>query len=528
MTDIDKLIGKKTVIPIILILISVIVFISFSLRQIPSKKYSFWPGYHILLLDKQDNSSVSLLLQNENHFEEVISRYSTEVEYTNYNELKKVGISSLENRFNMLDPRLDRYMKSLPLFFFTESEGEEKEIIYLKTSLSEDESSELLSELIPEKTAWEIASAAGSRSSFLYPLLFAVITASLVYVKKMKSFFFFFISAVWIAVLIKTDISFFYVSVINIVFISYMMEIIELIMKNWFGSGKFSIDIVLDRKNMIISVAVFIISNILIALVNPSVKLFLVFASVFSAECIILYLDLAYSLKKASGYIHRIFSSIAILESNKSRIFDRWLIIRPVYFYLFVLVITFPAVFLTSEKSSCMLPQPVKVQGITGDDLFSGIKEISGFVPENSNEIYLPDISDYFTHLAYQIRLPYKSDYSLPEKNEKIIISHYKSINDNFKEGKKTACLFTDSWLKDKIIYIQETGLTGLMLSEDIPVKIVYTDTSSVINPVYFGSIFCGFYIALIFMVIWKAKTEKTNYEKHILPVIKRRKQQAA
>ena len=528
MTDIDKLIGKKTVIPIILILFALLLVIYFFCGSLPDKKYSFRPGYHILLLDKQDNSLISSLLDKSGRFDEIISSYNTDVEYTDYNKLKTVKVSRLKERFNTLDPRLDSFMDSVQKYFFTASDDFEKEIIYIKTSLSESETVSILNDLLPEKTVWKIASLSrNSRIRFLYPFLFALITASLVYVKKMKSFFFFFISAVWIISVYNAEISFFYVSVVNIVFISYIMEIIELILKNWFDSEKFGIDIIINKKNLLIAAFVFIVSNALIAFVNPSVELFLLFNSVFTVECLVLYLDLAFSLKKASSYIHRIFSNIAIIESNKSRIFDKWLIVRPVYFYLFVLLVTLPAVFLNPEKSSSMLPVPQKVHGITGDNMFSAMKQLSGFIPENRNNV-LPDISDYFKHLAYQIRLPYKNDYSLPSNNEEITISHYYSNKNNFKEGEKTVYLFTDSWLKDKIIAVKDTGLTGLMFSEDIPVKIVYSDTSSVINPLFFGSIYCIFYIVLIFIVIWKVKTEKTNYEKHILPVIKRRKQQAA
>ena len=528
MTDIDKLIGKKTVIPIVLVLISVLFVIYLFTGNLPSKKYSFWNGYHILLLDKQDNSMISALLEDCGSFNEIISRYNTDIEYTDYNELKTVKLSNVKNRFNALDPRFDSFMKSVQKYFFTEIEGREKEIIYLKTDLSESQTVPVISELIPEKTEWEVASVSASRLSFIYPVLFFLIAASLVYVKKIKSVFFFIITAIWIVIIIKTDPGIFYVSVINIVFIIYIMEIIELLLKNWFDSEKFCIDIVINKKNLLIAVFVFAVSNVLIALFNPLFNFFILYLSVFSAECLVLYLDFAFSLKKASCYIHRIFSSVAILESNKSRIFDKWLVVKPVYFYLLVLAVTLPAVFLDSGKSSCMLPQPLEITGITGNNLFSEIEEISEFVPENSSDTVLPDISDYFMHLAYQIRLPYKTDYSLPENNEEITISYYYKENDNFKEGEKAAYLFTDSWLKDKIIRIKETGLTGLMLSENNPVKIIYTDTSPVINPLFFGSIYCIFYILLIFIVIWKSKKEKTNYEKHILPVIKRRKQQAA
>ena len=527
MTDKDKIIRRQTVIPLILIMLPLMAVFILTLSSGISSKYSFWPGYHILITDYKDNSEISALLENDDNFYEIVSRYNTDIEYSNFNELEKISISSLNDRFNPADPRFDSFMKSADSYFKTESESIEKEIIYLKTDLSENKTAAVLENIIPEEYSWEIASLSFSRLSFIAPAVFLLITALLIFLKKMKSIFFFFISVLWVTVILKTDISFFYTAVLNIVFISYIIEIIEFIVRSWFDSGKLNINIILNRKNLIIAVSVFIFSNAVIFLINPDIKSFLLFNTVFIIECSVLFLDLVYSLKKAGSYIHRIFSSVPILETNKNRIFDKWIYLKPVYFYLIVLVFTVPAVFFSAGKSSFPLPAPSSVIK-SSSNLFTDLKQLNDYAPESADLQYLPDISDYFKHLAYQIRLPYKSDYSLPGNNEKISISHYILNKNNFQEEKKTAYLFTESWLKDNIIRVKENGLTGLMMSAGTTVKVVLTDKSSVINPFSFGCLYCVFYIVLIFMVVWKEKTGKTNYEKHILPVIKRRKQQAA
>ncbi len=543
MTDIDTIVRKTTVIYILLILAALLTFAATVLFKIPSGKFSLWSGYHILVVDKYESgnevpesrlSALSELLEKEGSFDEIVSRYNTEIEYSNYNELRKVKLSDLEKRFNILDPRYDSYMKKIPLYFTTGDEKDEKEIYYIKTSMSEDEAVSVLDSIMPESMVWEIASMSVARSVFILPAIFILITASLVFIKKMKSMFFLFISAVWLFVILKTDISLFYAAVINIVFISYYIEIIELTLRKWFDNEIFSIEQLLNRRNALISAAVFIFSNTVIAVLNPSVKSFILFNLLFISECSVLSLDLVCSMRRAVNYMHKIFSSVPILETNKNRIFDRWMIRKPVYFYLFVLLISLPSVFLLTGKSSFLLPSPEPVKGIENGDAFTEIRLLSEYVPEKNEagnglgNRHLPDISDYMAHLAYQIRLPYKLDYSIPDKNEMISISHYFLNKNNFQEEKKTAYLFTDSWLRDNIIRVKESGLTGLIMSAGEHVKVVFTDTSSVINPVFFGSMYCFFYVALILMVVWKEKAGKTNYEKHILPLIKRRKQQAA
>ena len=531
MTEISNITRGKTVLLIVLSLVLILSALFSVVITMHDKKYSFWPGYHLLLVEKKDNQALSEQLEKEMRFKEIISKYNTDVEFSNYSTLKKVMLYRVYERFNSLDPRFDKYMKNAGAYFETESGSMEYEIIYIKTDLSEQETSEILENIIDKKIKWELASVSYRNFRYLILSVYLIISAALMYVKKLKSPFFFFLLSVWFLVILKSEISLFYVSVLNIVFISYFIEIIELAIRNWFNEEKFSIDFIVNRKNILIGTAVFLMSNAVIFIVNPSVKSFLVFGFMFFAECAVLSLDLVYGLKKAVSHMHRIFCSIPILEVNKTYIFDKWIKIKPVYFYLVVLLISLPAVFLSAGKSSFILPQPVPVisnSSISEDISFDSLKELSEYQFENNNLHFLPDVSDYFSHLAYQIRLPYNSEYSIPEKDESITISHYSLKENNYQKEKKTVYLFTDLWLKDNIIIVKEKGLTGLMLSYGKPVKIALTDTNTVINPLFFGCLYCVFYLALILMVVRKDKPGKTNLEKHILPVIKRRKQQAA
>ncbi len=188
MTEIDKI--NRPVIPLILILLPLITVCTFLLSSGTSAKYSFWPGYHILITDFKDNSEISSILENEDNFTEVVSRYNTELEYSNYNELKKISISSLIKRFNPSDPRFDKYMQSAESYFITESGGREKEIIYIKTDLSENKTSVILENILPEENSWEIASLSNSRLTFIAPAVFLSILHPACIFKKMKSFIF--------------------------------------------------------------------------------------------------------------------------------------------------------------------------------------------------------------------------------------------------------------------------------------------------------------------------------------------------
>ena len=528
MVKFENIITKKLAVQLVLTSVLLMSAVIMLLNIIPEKKYSFWPGYHILVINKGDNSRTAEILEKEGSFTEIVSRYNTEIEYSNYNDLEEIELSRIPDRFNNLDPRLDSYMKKAAGFFNAEFKGKGYEIIYLKTELSENETAAVLKKLLNGKTEWQIASASYPVFKWMIFTVYLIIISTLVYVKKIKSYIFFIISALWLIVILKSDIALFYVSVINIVFISYFLEIIDLVLKKWFDENKIEINFITNIKNYLISASVVLFSNAVICFINPQIKSFLIFALVFTAESVFLFLDLNINLRKAENYMHRIFYSIPILETNKRTVFEKWIMIRPVYFYLLVLCISVPAVFFSAPNSRFSVPQPLLSSGIISHgNYYENIKNLS----EDNNDsesVYLPDISDYISHLAYQIRLPYKQDYSLPEKGEKISISHYLLNKNNFQKEKKVAYLFTDSWLKDNIIRVKDSGLTGLMLSGNKLTKVVFTNKNSAVNPGFFVFLYSFFYITLILMVIWKEKSGKTNYEKHILPVIKRRKQQAA
>ena len=194
MTEISNITRGKTVLLIVLSLVLILSALFSVVITMHDKKYSFWPGYHLLLVEKKDNQALSELLEKEMSFKEIISKYNTDVEFSNYSTLKKVMLYRVNERFNSLDPRFDKYMKNAGAYFETESGSMEYEIIYIKTDLSEQETSEILENIIDKKIKWELASVSYRNFRYLILSVYLIISAALMYVKKLKSpFFFFFI-----------------------------------------------------------------------------------------------------------------------------------------------------------------------------------------------------------------------------------------------------------------------------------------------------------------------------------------------
>ncbi len=531
MNKLDPVIQKDKITILITAIVFFISLFILTLIIIPSARYSFWNGYHLLLLEKRENNSdISGIIENAEGFDRVVSKYNTSLEFTNYNTLEKVLLSDIERRFNPEDPRLDPFMKEAGKYFTAFFRGESYDIIYIKTDFSERKTAAVLRNILGKDIKWKLAFKYSLLYRYFVMLLFISVIASLIYVKHIKTYIFFINSIIWLLIIFRYDLNFFYAAIINLVLISYFLEIIDLVSRKWIEDKGIDFSFIMNRKNAGIVISVYISSLVTVYLVSPSVKSSLIFSAVFVTEILVLLLDLMINIRKITEYIHTIFCNVPILDTNKSRLFDKWKKIRPLTFYLILLSVTLPAAFL-NNYAEMVLPVPVeRGKSVAVKDLnLENIQKLRITGNNNKDGIeYLPDITDYFIHLAYQIKLPYITDYSLPGRDERIIISHYFQNKNNFQKEKKVAYRFTDSWFKDNIIRIRDSGFTGLMLSEKNLIRVVFSSNVPAADQLVFIMLYSFFYIAVIIMVIGHDQIRKTYYENHIIPVLKRRKQQAA
>ena len=160
-------------------------------------------------------------------------------------------------------------------------------------------------------------------------------------------------------IIFRYDLNFFYAAIINLVLISYFLEIIDLVSRKWIEDKGIDFSFIMNRKNAGIVISVYISSLVTVYLVSPSVKSSLIFSAVFVTEILVLLLDLMINIRKITEYIHTIFCNVPILDTNKSRLFDKWKKIRPLTFYLILLSVTLPAAFL-NNYAEMVLPVPVE------------------------------------------------------------------------------------------------------------------------------------------------------------------------
>jgi hypothetical protein len=86
---------------------------------------------------------------------------------------------------------------------------------------------------------------------------------------------------------------------------------------------------------------------------------------------------------------------------------------------------------------------------------------------------YLPDISDYLSHIAYHQAYFYGRDYRFPQPGEEIRISGYLREGDRIIHDKKLVKMFTDQWYEDIINEaVKQKGVPRLLLLQEGPFRV--------------------------------------------------------
>ncbi len=134
-----------------------------------------------------------------------------------------------------------------------------------------------------------------------------------------------------------------------------------------------------------------------------------------------------------------------------------------------------------------VVPVPLKSGGFRGDNerapsapgpelgAFSW-EAVSRFVERRrgiDDSRYLPDISDYLSHMAYHQAYFYGGDYRFPLPGEEIRISEYKREGERIIQNEKVVKMFTDQWYEDIIDKaVKGKGVPRLLLSQEGPFRV--------------------------------------------------------
>ena len=518
--------NKKTIFYFTLLL--AILFSYLAVSNVKSINIKSWKEYHILLVEKSMDSddSIFIKLQKSNFFDEIISEYNSEVAYSNYNSLSYITVDKIEKRFKHQDPRYDNYLSKISGYFKAHLDNKPYSVYYLKTEADYDQVYAIINSILGYEYNWIIPKYENYQTNTILLIIYISILLLFIYNNK-KDWFLYLIHALpWAFIIYQNGKSYFFTALFMLFTLMLFLLIEKEAVKEYINTKSITFKKYLDKKIILIT-AITIFSFIFPVLISRGgPDYFITPISIFLFEIFFISSKFIFSYNKVKGYSHKIFYAVGI---KKERIMTPLSIKSLALIYLLSLI-TIPFYFINSENKNIKYPVPVVMhkypeQGLTLEYLVS----IS-----TGNEVnnYLPDYSEYIKHLAYQIRLPYKTDYSIPFDKEEITISNYYLEKNSYKIEKVTVNQFTDIWLRDNITNNKGKGIIGLMLSNTGLIQAeagnVVPDIPLFLIPVVFGFL----YPVLVYFLydtengIKKVQFYRTG--KKIIPVIKRRKQQAA
>jgi len=494
-----------------------------------------WKGYHTLLVEKSmdNDDTIYRKLQESNFFNEVISKYNTEVVYTNYNSLSYITVDKIEERFHKQDPRLTYFMRNILGYFKGYFDYKPASIYYLRTDVGYTQTYAVIESILGNNYNWTIPKYENHHLDKVLLVLYILILFVFIYNSKKQWFIYLFNAIPWTFLVHFNGKSYFFPALIMLFILMLLLYIEKKAVKEYIDKKTISLKKYLNKKAFLI-IAITIFSFVLPAMVfggTPSSFLTPVFILLF--EFFLIAARFIFTYCRVTGYSHRIFYGIRIGKEEKSTIVS--LSIKSVILIYLLSAAALPLYFFDTGSKNLKYPVPVAIHDFpgTGELTLEFLGKISA---KNAKSHFLPGYCEYIRHLAYQIRLPYKEDYSIPFNGEEITISNYYHEKNTYKKEKMIVNQFTDIWLNDNLSTSIGGGITRLMVSNSGFIQAesgtVVLDVPLFIIPLIFVFLYpilflCLFYKDL-FNVIKRIKDRQFYGTGKIIPIIKRRKQQAA
>ncbi len=275
----------------------------------------------------------------------------------------------------------------------------------------------------------------------------------------------------------------------------------------------------IDKKNILFFVFIVLSFLLVPVFAVPGSKGFFSVFYLLMHQLFLLSSFLLLSANRVAKYCHRIFYNTVILHVKKAKFFT-----FPLFQFCVIYILAAGAAPFYFSNNTIKYPVSAGFYDYPEEMITLGI--VSDFSQSSGKGSNFPDFSDYVRHLAYQKRLPYTADYSIPSHNEETMVSYYVTGENRVRHEKRGVNRFTDSWLIDSISIGEERGITGLLLGSKG--LIIHGFAGTLPGFCFLIPALFVFIYPLMTHVLFKSrKTEKTGFHR-IIPLIKRRKQQAA
>jgi len=450
-----------------------------------------WKGYVPLLIPEDFTLSDK---STEDFFrslgwKDIITIESQQVKIFNYGDGERsIAYGDVETYLDPLDPRYDPYLKGLGNYFSGSIDGKPARVIYLGHDGNADAALKRTVGDLEERQIDYFIPRLGTGGTLYYRLLLLINIGVFMVMMPRRGRLLFAAGAVGAAFAAAGSASFQFP-----LFALLTTQIAGwFLCAAWAGAAftrHFNIGYSHLKRDIRMRLAVyglFSFAGLMIAvssgLYQSPIILLVLTLNTALLNAIILYLYFLITQRRVKRQQHTLFFPVPMKLAGGTviRFMPRWALIL-----LTAVVLPLGVNWLTVDQSAreVLYPQPLTVDtggGLDWESLKRFSEERRQSVQPTSLETaqipggYLPDITDYITHRAFQEGFLYGREYRFPDEGERIVLKVYKRQGLKIFGKDRVFKMFTEEWYEDIISDASKSGVSRLLCAQGGPVQTAY------------------------------------------------------
>ena len=471
----------------------------FFLLPVQQRHGRVWSGYYLLLVDPDSDCAQLVERLNAARFERVIAACTATVSLNRFGSLESVPLPRVEARLDPVDPRLDPYMRSLPDWFQTTSNGRPAAIVYLASRENPWLAYRSVAGALSDDGTWWRFAEWDLHGALVFSALFGLI--ALLLVMRGRGYRTAALAAAlpWLPWIVFGGLPAFGVAVSVYCSAVVTMEVVARAVR--------------DRRHgpLVAGLAWLTTAVVVSLLVYPGNgfygRLAVVAGSSGSAAAVLTLLLLRRHRYRVSE--HRLFTPLPMMRTR------RWRRIAAPGVLRAVLVLALSAPLLYAVVPQPKLPHLPEPEPIDGDH--HSFETLHRLADHGAAEA-LPNLSHYVAHRAFQEAFMYRRDWGVPQQDEVLTRPRFLPNQTRMERSDETVVEYTRAWLDRVLRESPRYGVEAILLAQPAPVQVVRRPKSKV----YFDRSFLARHAILMIVVaapflVHAAARRRTRYSGRVL-----------
>ncbi len=435
-----------------------------------------WSGYYLLLVDADTDCEQLVERLNAARFERVIAACTATVALNRFGSLETVPLPTVAARLDPVDPRLDPYIRSLPDWFRTTSNGQPAAIVYLASQENPWLAYRSLAGTLNDDGTWWRFAEWDLHGALVFSAVFGLIALLLIVRGRGYRTAALAAALPWLPWIVFGGLPAFGVAVS--VYCSAVVAI-EVVARS-----------VRDRRHgpLVAGLAWLTTAVAVSVLVYPGNgfygRLAVVAGSSGTAAVVLALLLLRRRYYRSSE--HRLFTPLPMTRTRRR-------IAAPGVLRV-VLVLALAAPLLYAVLPQPEVPHLPEPEPIHGDH--NSFETLHRLADHRAAEA-LPNLSDYVAHRAFQEGFMYRRNWGVPQQDEVLTRTRFSPGQTRLERSDETIVEYTRAWLDRVLRESPRYGVEAILLAQPTAVQVVRRPKSKV----YFERSFLSRHAILMIVV---------------------------